>query len=96
MTTACGHIYELPILAGGVRTQHLIGIDPWMPAAQAACRLVRDTDVRIISFHNCYTPVFVALLYSERSVRARAKCDIYIFQPVVYNVCISVLKKVTP
>ena len=75
--------------AGGVRLQHFIGINPRMTAAQTARRLVRDENFRIISFHSIYTPNDIALLYPEHAARTRAKCDIYIFRPVVYNIVIS-------
>ena len=83
------HIHDLPIGAGSVRLQHFVCINPRMTAAQAARRLVRDKNFRIVSFHSIYTPNGIALLYPERAARTRAKCDIYIFRPVVYNIVIS-------
>ena len=89
MAAAREHIHDLPIGAGSVRLQHFVCINPRMTAAQAARRLVRDKNFRIVSFHSIYTPNGIALLYPERAARTRAKCDIYIFRPVVYNIVIS-------
>ena len=89
MAAARAHIHDLPIDAGGVRLQHFVCINPRMTAAQAARRLIRDENFRIISFHSIFTPNSIALLYPERAARTRAKCDIYIFRPVVYNINIS-------
>ena len=89
VAAARAHIHDLPIDAGGVRLQHFVCINPRMTAAQTARRLVRDENFRIISFHSIYTPNGIALLYPECGVRTRAKCDIYIFRPVVYNIIIS-------
>ena len=89
MAAARAHIHDLPVAAGGVRLQHFVCINPRMTAAQAARRLIRDENFRIISFHSIFTPNSIALLYPERAARTRAKCDIYIFRPVVYNIVIS-------
>ena len=89
VAAARGHIHDLPVDAGSVCLQHFVCIDPRVAAAQAARCLVRDLNFRIISFHGIVTPNVIALLYPEHAARTRAKCDIYIFRPVVYNINIS-------